>query len=317
MNYRLSNSTARQGAALELSRDEYDDFVASMRRLYLAKDIEEKLDLLLENYFEYEGELLNLGLRYSLFPRLDGLRMDEETQLLIRRTLNLLSAARMYRDQITHAVSQYFKSIGSRKVDVDSLFSVEYDQYLEYRIAEELRNHVQHRGLPLHMVSWPSAWEEMDSPEQRMRFSVVPILSVDDLADEGDFKAKILRQMQASGTSSWHLTPILRRYVESLTRVHGSVRSLLSEQVDRDHQSLLRSRERVKAELDVDVTEFVVVAIVNDCGIVVEQHYLSERFWERRLALMRKNDGFQNLSLRYVSGEHPGDAAQHPAAPDG
>lgn len=316
MNYRLSNSVIGQDAFLDLSGGEYADIVASMQRLYLAKDVEEKLDLLLENYFEYEGELLDLGLRYSLFRPLDELRMADETQLLIRRTLNLLSAASMYVDQVKHAVSQYFKSDESRKADIERLFSAEYDQYLEYRIGAELRNHVMHRGLPLHNVSWPSEWEEIDSPERRLRFSVVPSLLVDDLVDEGGFKPKVLEDMQASGRSSWPLTPILRRYVESMTTVHGSVRKLLSEQVDRDYQVLLMYRARANAELGPSVTGLVVIAAVGDRGNVVERHYLSERFWERRRVLMCKNNGFQNLSLRYVSGEHPGDAAQRPAAPD-
>ncbi len=306
MNYRLGNWSSNYRSTLDLTASEYTDILEAMRRIDLAKDVEEKLDLLLENYLEYEGELLSIGLRNSLFIRLDDHRMSSERLLINRRTLNLLTAAKTYIDQVKHAVSRYFGPGQPRKAEVDALFSAEYDQHLEYRVAEELRNHAQHRSLPVHALSWTSQWEDMDSREKRLRFWIVPSFSVDELTDEGGFKPSVLQELQASGRPIWPLTPVLRRYVESLATVHITLRDLLSSQAEGDHQALLRARERAEAELGSKL-DWLGIAALDDDGNIRERHYIFERSWERRTALMSKNNILQNLSRRYVSGEHPGD----------
>jgi hypothetical protein len=147
----------------------------------------------------------------------------------------------------------------------------------------------------------------MNAPERRLRFFMVPSISVEELLDEGGFKAEVLAELQASGKSSYPLTPILRRYVESLTSVHKEVRSLLSGQADLDHRALLEIRERTTISLREELTGLVVTASDED-DQVKERHYVQDRSWIRRAALIRKNDDFSNLSCRYVSSEHPGDA---------
>jgi hypothetical protein len=136
MVYNLRIWAAGHGPGVEITSTEYANLVAAMQRIYLATDVEEKLDLLLENYLEYERELLNLGLQSSLFTSIDDHRVFREAQLINRRTANLLTAARMYIHQVKHSVSKYFNS--GHGPDVDVLFSAQYDQHLEYRIAEAL-----------------------------------------------------------------------------------------------------------------------------------------------------------------------------------
>ena len=145
------------------------------------------------------------------------------------------------------------------------------------------------------------------APERRLRFCVVPSIYVDELIDEGGFKASVLTELKASGKASYPLTPILRRYVESLTSVHKQVRALLSEQADLDHRALLEIRERAKIALREELTGLVVTASDED-DQVKERHYVHLRSWNRRAALIRKNDDFSNLCRCYASSERPGDS---------
>lgn len=118
----------------------------------------------------------------------------------------------------------------------------------------------------------------------------------------------MLTELQASGKTAYPLTPILRRYVESLASVHQQVRSLISEQAGLDEGALLEIRERARVELREELTGLVITASdENDC--VKERHHLSERSLIRMAALIRKNHDFSNLSRRYVSSEHPGDTS--------
>lgn len=308
MDYRLRIWAAGHGPGIAITAQEYSNIVSAMQRIYLARDIEEKLDLVLGNYFEYERELLVLALRDSLFKSGEDHWFSSDTNLLDRRVINLLSAARTYSDQVSHAMSRYFGSGQLSKPDVEALFKAEYDQHLEYRVAEGLRNHAQHRGLPIHRLTRAAGWEDHETPRERLRYSLVPSISVDELGDEGGFKASVLAELRATGKSSFPLTPILRRYVESITIVHQAVRSLLSDQVERDHQTLRRTLERAKAELGASDAALA-CTVSDDADEVKERHYVNDRSWVRRQSLMVKNRDFKHLSRRYVSAEYPDQAS--------
>jgi hypothetical protein len=306
MEYRLRIWALGHGLGVDLTAEDFANITGVMSRIHIAADIEEKLDLLMENYLEYEHELLVLGLHSSVFPAsLDDQRVFSEFRVINRRAINLLAVASIYVDQVTHALSRYFAP-HSPRVDVSGLFAAAYEAHLEYRIAAALRNFSLHRSLPVHGLAWPSQWEDMDAPERRLRFRVVPSIAVEELVDQGGFKASVLRELQASGQASYPLTPILRRYVESLASVHQQVRSLLSEQFELDKLALLAMRERARVELREEPTGLVVTAS-DEGDKVKERHHVSERSLGRREALIRKNYDFSNLSRRYVSSEHPGD----------
>jgi hypothetical protein len=304
--YNLRIWAAGHGPGVEISAAEYTALVRALERIYLATGLEEKLDLLLENYLEYERELLHLALQSCLFTSIDNHRVFREVQLIDRRVINLLTAARMYVDQVKHSVSRYFDP-GSAP-DVSALFSAEYERYLEYRIAEALRNHAQHRALPVHQLSWPSGWEEMNALQQRLRFCVIPSILVEELVNEGEFKPSVLAELQKTGKESFPLTPILRQYVECLASVHAAVRQCLSSQAELDYQTLMVALERARVELREQLVGLVVSA-GEDPERPQEHHHVSDRSWTRRQTLIKKNSNLSNLSRRYVSAEHAGDAA--------
>ncbi|HEV8240440.1 MAG TPA: hypothetical protein VGS57_13810 [Thermoanaerobaculia bacterium] len=307
MFYNLRIWALGYGPGIALTGEEYADLLGAIERTYLATGVEEKLDLLLENFLEYERELLDIALHHSLFTPLDDHRVFHDAQLINRRVVNLLTAARMYVDQVKHAVSAYFKSASASQPDVAALLSAEYDDNLEYRIAEALRNYAQHQDLPVHELSWPSAWEGMNEPQHRLRFWVTPSIMVDELATAGDFKASVLAELRATGKKSFPLTPILRRYVESLASVHSKLREVLASQATLDHQTVDTAMARARSELR-ESSVGLVISAGDDLEKPTEHHYVSERSWTRQKTLIAKNSHLTKLSRRYVSAEHPGDA---------
>lgn len=304
MRFELRIWAADNQNHLALTPSEYQDLLSSLRRIYLATDTEEKLDLLLENYYEYERDLLDLGLRYSLFMESNATQVYGEVHVLNRRILNLLSTARTYRDQVTHTVSKFFGPNQPEKEKVARLFSAEYDQHLEYRVAEALRNYSQHRSLPIYSLTRGLRREEIGAPEQHLRSWIAPNISVDALTDEGGFKTAVLEQLQATGESNWPITPILRKYVESLASVHVKIRQLLTEQVEKDRRELHKIRQRAEAELEGELRGLFLTS-VDDDGNVMERHSLSVRPLKRMQVLLKKNGVLKNLSRRYVSSQHP------------
>lgn len=306
MIYNLRIWASGHGAGIELTEPEYSTIVTAMHRIYIANDIEEKLDLLLENFLEYERDLLSLSLRSSLFTEFDDHSVALERQLINRRVVNLLSTARMYIDQVCHSVSQLLPP--DSELDLKKLFSAEYDDHLEYRVAENLRNYSQHRAFPVHQVAWPSAWEEMDSESRRMRFGLVPSISLDELEAEGGFKASVLKELKDSGKTHFSLTLILRRYVESLATVHTQVRASISDQTAKDYQVVQAALKRASQEF-TDGLVGLVVSKGTDPVHVVEHHFVNEKSWTRREFLVKKNSVLKNLSRRYAAAEYPSNVA--------
>ena len=62
---------------------------------------------------------------------------------------------------------------------------------------EALRNHTQHRGLPVHQLSFPASWEP--PLRKNLVYRVVPSLKVAVLREDGHFKASIIRELDEVG----------------------------------------------------------------------------------------------------------------------
>lgn len=304
--YNLRIWALGHGSGISLTEDEYTAIVVAMKRVYSARDIEEKLDLLLENFREYEQELLSLALKYSLVPPLDDERVAVERQLVNRRVINLLSSARMYIDQTKHSISQL--RLKDSALDAAALFSDAYDSSLEFRIAEALRNFALHQALPVHIMNWPSEWEEMESEKKRLRFGIVASISVDELAAEGGFKASVLQELRESGKSKFSLTLVLRKYVESLAAVHERIRTSIHAEIGAEHDVILKALERARSTFGESLVGLVASKGL-DLEHVDEHHFVNEKSWLRRESLIKRHSHFGKLSRRYVSAERPGDVA--------
>lgn len=304
--FNLQIWAAGHGSGIALTEDEYSAIIIAMKRVYSARDMEEKLDLLLENFREYEQELLSLALKYSLVPPLDDERVAVERQLLNRRVINLLSSARMYIDQMKHSISQL--RLKDPAPDPAALFSAECDASLEYRIAEALRKLALHQALPVHIMNWPSEWEEIESEKKRLRFGIVASISVDELVAEGGFKASVLQELRESGKSEFSLTLVLRKYVESLASVHERIRTATRAEIDMEHTVILRAIERARGAFGRKLVGLV-VSKGSDPEHVDEHHFVNEKSWLRRESLIRRHSHLGKLSRRYVAAEHPGDVA--------
>jgi len=185
------------------------------------------------------------------------------------------------------------------------LFSAEYDEHIEYRIAEALRNFAQHRALPTHSMTWPTSWVDHDTESRRLRFGIIPGITVDELKAEGGFKASVLAELEESGEERFSLTIVLRRYIESLTKVHVEVRAAIQDRIEQARAVVSEYLERAGAEFGDNLIGLVVSK--NTDPDTDEHHYVNLKSWTRRQFLIRKNSSFEKLSRRYVASEHPRD----------
>ena len=111
MRYVISKRVMDFTDFIEIDEAEYSLIKTARHNLFEMLFLEEQLDLVIENYYEYETELLAMASRIMIFRNDDQLSMSRERNLIGRRIVNLLTAGRMYIYQSVQHVKKYLGTI--------------------------------------------------------------------------------------------------------------------------------------------------------------------------------------------------------------
>lgn len=262
-------------AEIAISTDRYEEITHAQEKIIIGLQFEEKLDLLLENYVEWEAALLTLAQRYIVWPgRSHDEAMDERLEL-DRRLVNLLTACRLYLDQAGHTLSQFFGPRSAQEASIDKSKSTFYDNVFGYRFMEAIRNHIQHRALPIAETQyWHSADDRPDLG--RVEVVVIPCVNVADLKSDPKFKPQIIEELKGR-TPMLDLRGPVREYVSCLMELHETMRGLLDAVVVGALDVYKRAR------LDYSTIDGVVVDLPS--LIRVQDEVLAQPFEETPLSL--------------------------------
>jgi hypothetical protein len=112
---------------IEIDDERFNSLLKARSILSGALALEEKFDLLISNYFDLESECLNCVLRSMVYyePAYD---YTAEAMLTInRRTVNLLTSARLYVDQLPQHVKSCLPDEDSILGKINAIKSSCYD----------------------------------------------------------------------------------------------------------------------------------------------------------------------------------------------
>jgi hypothetical protein len=273
-------------------------FKADFQAIREAKDgvvramlIEEKLELVLDNFVEYEGDLLQLALRSAVFEEYGWSDFRAAAQRVNRRLANLLTTCRLYLDQMPNALKDR-----ALKAAFEAKKRNERSNRLGYATMEELRNHVQHRDLPVTGVSYPSAWVPEDTREWR-RHIVEALIDLDKLGADRktskEFKKDVLPKLRAQGDAlNWKV--LVREYISGIGAIHSDLRARLAPKVNEWDERILRTLRDYQAATGASLAIGVEVVAVDEQGKDVEAIDIFTGPIDRRKALEQKtrNPGF-------------------------
>lgn len=298
MKFKITVYAIGRYPILEICQDEFHKLKSSKRCLSSALAVEEKYELLLSNYMELEKEVLeitvdNMLRRNESYSDFFSIRLKCN-----RRLINLLTATRLYIDQIHRHLRDCLPAEEDAESYTKQLFSEQYDAHFEYRFMEALRNYSQHRGLAVHSTSFGSSRKEVeDSSYFEFNSSIFSLKSELELDDT--FKKSVLKEM----TEKIDLIQCARRYVESLNIVQCSIRDKISPLAD-DARSLIESYLVKYRELHNKPVAGV-YAMSYTCDEhgenIVDKVALLLDWDESRIALSKMNGPLVNLHKRYVS----------------
>jgi len=158
MKYILRKDVLGNVPEIEISELEYCKLQRARIILSNALEIEEKYEIVISNYSDFEKEILNATTKYMVREHLDYSDFFKVSLGLNIKLVNLLTAIRLYADQLNQNVTECLDGKQNAKDNVKKLFSKEYDENAHYRFMEALRNYVQHRGIPVHWTQQNSRW---------------------------------------------------------------------------------------------------------------------------------------------------------------
>jgi hypothetical protein len=224
MEYVITRSVLSFTQTIPLTREEYGRLREVKAGLVVALGIEEKFNIVRDNYAELEMELLRLGVEQMVFQEEDWGELVSEIYTINRRLLNLLSAARLYRDQIVRDISDVWGPGSSAVEQVREAREREEQESLPFRFMEALRNSIQHHSLPVYQLSRPMERDECKDGSIRIRHRADARIKWSHLAADKNFSAALPRTgaTRRKGSDS---AGSIRSRLRAITRPNSEGRS--------------------------------------------------------------------------------------------
>lgn len=275
--------------------DRYERLIKAKHYLVSILQVEEKINFLIENYSELEKDLLNVSFNKMISPvySTDWTLAIGDIHLINRRIINFLTTSKLYLDQISHDIKNLSEDSELQNI-IEKLKSNEYDNELGYRVVEALRNYVQHRGLPVQLLSF-----DMSKVGELSRHIINPYLKVSELRKDGKFKATVLNELEEVNEKV-NLKLYIRQYISSITKIHSAIRGLLSESTlkwDEEFESTYEEINKEYGETEVLAVGEIYLGLRRNITFIMKEPI------KRRKWLEQKNQELSNLVTRFVSNE--------------
>lgn len=294
MKYLLRKVVLGKVPEIEITADEYAKLDKAHNILLNALEIEEKYEIVISNYLDFEKQMLDATITSMVRTPLDYSDYFEIRLGLNIRLVNLLTAARLYVDQLNQNVRECIPKVADGKELVKKFFSKEYDENKEYRFMEALRNYVQHRGIPVHSVPQGGRWTSLED-DGFLEYYMELYSIRSHLEEDGEFKKKLLEEQD----EKIDLKAATRSYVESLSNVHESIRSIIAESV-RSARKLIEDARRRYASVHNGSLVGLSACKLSYKKLVCNIPLLLD--WDDiRLKLQNRNSKLINLRKRYVT----------------
>lgn len=301
MKYQITRLTLGGGSqSISSSLEEFNKAKESRKFLVHGLRIENKFELLLENYIEFESELLDISTRNMVrqVPNYEWLK--DQTNLINRRIVNLLSTCRLYQDHIAHELSLLFGEKSDEYKTIEDKKSEMYDGYLSYRILETHRNYTQHRNFPIHLFTLHT--KLLEDKEKQFRYGLTPKIKIEELKKDNKFKKEVLEEINQKKVLDFKL--LIREYISCFGKIHDKLRDVLNDRIKESENYINKILERYKNEFGPEVETAKLSVIVKENRKVIDSVSIElNQVIKRRKGLVTKNGTLTNLHRRYSTSE--------------
>lgn len=295
MNLFLSGLVFDLSRSHPISSSDFDKIREANNIRLSALAVEGAFDILVESYFEFEKDCVDIALRMMISFHSGDINDHNYRLLLNRRFMNIMTAARSFQDQLEIKMKEIFHENGKRSPSFSKIKAPIYDSSPQFRALSLLRNHVQHHGLPIQRYSHSSQWDFADGKKSTMKVHLKPMIDIDDLLRDKEFSKRADNGV-LSCLSSDPLPLLLAKYVENLWEMQNSYREMVGEKLEQCDEIINGYLELYSDLFKINPCDYI---SIHEFDGNQESSRLENLF--RRLELIRKYLIEKNLSLRSVS----------------
>lgn len=296
MKYFLRKSVLAEVPEIEISKSKYIEYKRARKVLSNCFEIEEKYEILISNYLEFETQLLNATAIQMVRRSLDYSDLFQFRLALNIRLINFLTSARLYVDRMKENVKECVPELPDAKKLVEAQFSKEYEKHPEYRFMEALRNYAQHRGLPVHWTSQGGKWTNLRE-NGFLEFSTELASLRSSFEEDKTFKRSVLEELD----EKMDLKAAIRCYVESISNVHAAARQIIEKSVVSSRELLEDAHKQYASVYSGNLVGLSACVCVE--GKQTESTSLLLDWDDVRMKLQKRNPKATNLKKRYVTGK--------------
>lgn len=305
----MLNPTSEEGAAMEkfflknitldalhkkeISKESYLQIKSSSLTLTGALEIEKKYHIFIKNHKEFELEILTSTLNSSIHHMTAYGNILKTTLDLNARLMNLLSSARAYFDQTPKDVTRFIDKSKRTEDTVKSLIKSNKESNNSFRFIEELRNHSQHYGLPIHTLVIDM---KKDNDTNNIAHSIDCKCQKDILLEDTRFKGA-LDQMPDDIDIIMHI----REYASTLSDMHTYIRKEICEHAKLARKLITETISSFNEDFNYNAQHLEMYHIKS--GIKIEKRNIFLHWDNERLELEKHNQSLGSMKRRYITSK--------------
>jgi hypothetical protein len=290
--------TAPTPVAVDISRDRYQEIKLAKATCLGVVHLEELLALLLENYSDWECELLGLAQAHIIKPSNDFADAMQQRLLLNKRLINFLTVSRLYFDHSNHIVSKYFNDTSSEATSIKAYKNKLYDDHFGYRLIEALRNHALHCAFPVNFFSQNSRSSPCTDPSYE-EVTIIPILALSAVRENKDFHAKVLNELNTH-EENLDLRPPIREHIQCVLDLHNFVRDTFKVKLKIDRSIYLKAIDDYSMKNGHVINGAHIVHLGED-GMNIEKVDLTHLFIDYHDFITKKYEVKLNMNQSFAS----------------
>ncbi len=294
MEYIIRKEVLGSSAAFDITEEQFSQIESARSVLTNAFAFEEKYNIIVANYLDLDKELLSISAENMVQRALNYSDFFSMRAKLNVRVVNLLTATKLYLDQLPQNLSKCTPHDSSTSGKVRCWCSEQYDSNFEYRFMEALRNYVQHRGIPVHLARSGMSWTSIED-DGLLEFNTRIYTQKRYLEEDKIFKKSVLKEMP----EEVDLILAVRKYVGCISSINESARKYTYTASCKARELIEGLHEKYQG-LDPGRT-IGLAAVALDQGRKVRSIPLLLDWDDVRDELMRRNSAMSNLFKRYVS----------------
>ena len=289
-------------ALIPISEAEYCALLAAKALVFEMISLEEKWDMVVANHLDLERTLNDITTEHMVLGEFDYHPMSDKRLTINRRVMNSLATCRLYLD---HA-PQHLKRLESHASNLAQTFDAQthfhFDESQAYRIADMMRNHAQHSGLPIETIRLDVTNSERSESTHVLLYRMEAHLDLEAFIENPKNRAATRGELK-NLVSAPSVRTVLREYVARLSLIHQTMRNML-EPATIASEALLWAAIRQFEERYAGLADFpLAIVAFNERGAWKADTTIFKKFLERRKHLSERNHALPHLIRAHVTTE--------------